>query len=169
MEKEQANALASVLYVLSAQLADLGALVMTLAEDARSSHRHPSREEENEGQPRDAGLAGEDLEAQADAIRRAMRSYGHPSWVGLRRAVDAELGRSRRMVHPNDAGVLRRVRSLTELDAQAILRVLDHKSWGRAPSKARRAKTDLQSVAAPAPRSAPNRLRSPRADKCGAP
>ncbi|WP_406857341.1 hypothetical protein ABEG18_06865 [Alsobacter sp. KACC 23698] len=65
-------------------------------------------------------MAEEDLEAKADAIRRAMRSYGHPSWVGLRRALDAELGRSRRMVHPNDAGVLRRVRSLTALDAKSI-------------------------------------------------
>jgi hypothetical protein len=164
MEKEQANALASVLYVLSTQLADLGALVMTLAEDARASQPQPSREKDDEGRRRGAGVAEEDLEAKADAIRRAMRSYGHPSWVGLRRALDAELGRSRRMVHPNDAGVLRRVRSLTALDAKSILSVLDHKSWGRAPAKARRTKTAPQSVVTPAPPSAPNRLRSQRAD-----
>src|SRR5689334_884575 len=44
MEKEQANAMAGVLYVLSTQFADLGALVITLAEDARASRPQPSRD-----------------------------------------------------------------------------------------------------------------------------
>jgi hypothetical protein len=145
VRKEQSHALASLLYVLSAQLADMAALVMTLA-DSDGVGSPPTQDcLTTAGQDRANGGGAEcDQEAQVEAIRRALWSYGHASWAGLRRAANAALGHAECRASSRDLGALRRVCSQTGLDARAILEMLDRKAWGRSVVRKRRARTNLR-------------------------